>query len=103
VETKDEGRHVTEHQRLMLVIAYCVGLGVAVTFFATALIVPLKPLIVMAIVAFALWTALYFGVALGVRMPHAWWRAKWRDPLEVLGIIAPDDDPLEKLRRPPRA
>ncbi len=103
MEAGDDGKHGSEHQRLLLQVGSYVGIAVALALFAAALIVPLRPTILMAIVAFALWAAVYVAFALAAHMPRTWWRAKWRDPLEVLGILAPDEDPLEKLRRPPRA
>ena len=103
MEAESDGKRGSERHRLLLQVGSCVGIAVALAVVATALLLRLRPIILMAIVAFALWAAVYVAFALGAQMPRAWWRAKWRDPLEVLGILAPDEDPLEKLRRPPRA
>jgi hypothetical protein len=102
VETETDSGRGSPHQRLVLEVGFCVGVAVALAVFALTLVVRLRPVVLSAIVAFALWAAVYLAFALGAHMPRAWWRAKWHDPLEVLGIVAPGEDPLENLRRPPR-
>jgi hypothetical protein len=102
METETDVRRGSAHQRMVLEVGFCVGVAVALAVFAVCLMVRPRPIVLSAVIAFALWAAVYFAFALIAHMPWAWWRAKWRDPLEVLGIVAPDDDPLQNLRRPPR-
>jgi hypothetical protein len=103
MESDADGRRGSQQQRLVLQVGFCVGIAVSLAAFAGALVVYLRPIVLSPIIAFALWATVYFAFALGAHMPRAWWRAKWREPLEMLGIVAPDEDPLKKLRRPPQA
>jgi hypothetical protein len=102
VEAEADERRGSPRQRQLLQLGYFAGIAVALAAFVGSLLVHLRPVFLSAVIAFVLWAAVYFVVAVVVHMPRAWWRAKWRDPLEVLGIVAPGEDPLENLRRPPR-